>query len=67
MSLHKIKYITEAVFGCKEHLDGPHVVLVFTHVLWYKDNTYNQMIGYRRIVCRSTGDRRCFICRPPIG
>ena len=29
MSLHKIIDITEADFGCEEHLDGPHAVLVF--------------------------------------
>ena len=29
MSLHKIIDITEADFGCEEHSDGPHAVLVF--------------------------------------
>ena len=29
MNLHKIKDITEADYGCEEHLDGPHAVLVF--------------------------------------
>ena len=29
MNLHKIIDITEADFGCEEHLDGPHAVLVF--------------------------------------
>ena len=29
MSLHIIKDITEADFGCEEHTDGPHAVLVF--------------------------------------
>ena len=29
MSLHKIIDITEADFGCEEHTDGPHAVLVF--------------------------------------
>ncbi len=29
MSLHKIIDLTEADFGCEEHLDGPHAVLVF--------------------------------------
>jgi len=29
MGLHKITDITEADYGCEEHLDGPHAVLVF--------------------------------------
>ena len=29
MNLHKIIDITEADFGCEEHTDGPHAVLVF--------------------------------------
>ncbi|SEP54600.1 8-oxo-dGTP diphosphatase [Lachnospiraceae bacterium NE2001] len=29
MNLHKIIDITEADFGCEEHLDGPHAVLIF--------------------------------------
>ena len=29
MSLHKINDIREADFGCEEHSDGPHAVLVF--------------------------------------
>lgn len=29
MSLHKIKDIIEADFGCEENIDGPHAVLVF--------------------------------------
>ena len=29
MSLHIVKDITEADFGCEEHSDGPHAVLVF--------------------------------------
>ena len=29
MSLHKIKDIIEAAFGCEENIDGPHAVLVF--------------------------------------
>ncbi len=29
MSLHKIIDITEADFGCEEHIDGPHAVLIF--------------------------------------
>ena len=29
MSLHKIIDITEADFGCEEHSDGPHAVLIF--------------------------------------
>ena len=29
MSLHRIKNITEADFGCEEHTDGLHAVLVF--------------------------------------
>ena len=29
MNLHKIIDITEADFGCEEHLDGPHAVLAF--------------------------------------
>ena len=29
MNLHKIKDITKADYGCEEHLDGPHAVLVF--------------------------------------
>ena len=28
MSIHKIIDITEADFGCEEHSDGPHAVLV---------------------------------------
>ena len=27
MSLHIVKDITEADFGCEEHSDGPHAVL----------------------------------------
>ena len=29
MSIHKIKAIAEADYGCEEHADGPHAVLVF--------------------------------------
>ena len=29
MSIHKIKAIVEADYGCEEHADGPHAVLVF--------------------------------------
>ena len=29
MSLHLIKDITEADFGCEEHADGPHAVFIF--------------------------------------
>ena len=29
MSLHEIKDIREADFGCEEHTDGPHAVLIF--------------------------------------
>ena len=29
MNIHKIIDIREADFGCEEHTDGPHAVLIF--------------------------------------